>query len=86
MFPSSAIRDRYLRSLCSRTALKDSRSICARASRSRLFPDSIIAPVDDSEASGKDIELSGKLGSFLDGESINSRSDDDKTLVLAVRR
>lgn len=50
------------------------------------FFDSIIAPVDGSEASGKDIELSGKLGSFLAGESITSRSDDDKTLVLAVRR
>ena len=52
----------------------------------RAQPSRIVAPIDDSEVSGKDIELSGMLGSFLGGDSINSRSDDDKTLILAVRR
>lgn len=50
------------------------------------FFDRIIAPVAESESVGKDIDLSGKLDAFLDSESITSRSDDDKTLVLAVRR
>jgi Protein phosphatase 2C len=50
------------------------------------FFDSVIAPVVGSALIGKDSELSGKLDSFLDSDGVNSRSDDDKTLVLAVRR
>jgi hypothetical protein len=50
------------------------------------FFDSVMAPVVDSALIGKDGELSGKLHSFLDSDGVNSRSDDDKTLVLAVRR
>jgi hypothetical protein len=50
------------------------------------FFDSVIAPVVSSALLGKDGELSGKLDSFLGSDGVNSRSDDDKTLVLAVRR
>jgi len=50
------------------------------------FFDSIIAPVVSSVSIGKDNDLSGKLNSFLGSDGVNSRSDDDKTLVLAVRR
>jgi hypothetical protein len=50
------------------------------------FFDSIIAPVVSSALMGKDLELSSKLNSFLGSDTVNSRSDDDKTLVLAVRR
>ena len=50
------------------------------------FFESIIAPVAGSASTGKDVELSSKLDSFLGCDGVNSRSDDDKTLVLAVRR
>lgn len=50
------------------------------------FFDNVIAPVASSSSIGKDLELSYKLESFLDSDSVTSRSDDDKTLVLAVRR
>jgi Protein phosphatase 2C len=50
------------------------------------FFDSVIAPVASSSSIGKDVELSSKLNAFLDSDGINSRSDDDKTLILAVRR
>jgi hypothetical protein len=50
------------------------------------FFDRVIAPVAGSSSMGKDLELSNMLETFLDSDSINSRSDDDKTLVLAVRR
>ncbi len=50
------------------------------------FFDSIITPVASSASIGKNVELSAKLETFLDSSSVNSRSDDDKTLVLAVRR
>lgn len=50
------------------------------------FFDSIIAPVFGSDSAGKDSDLSSKLNEFLGSDGVNSRSDDDKTLVLAVRR
>ncbi len=50
------------------------------------FFESVIAPVAGSTSLGKDVELSNKLDTFLGCDGINSRSDDDKTLVLAVRR
>lgn len=55
----------------------------------RPFPpffESMIRPVEDSTIEGRDRGLSAKLAAFLSGESINSRTDDDKTLVLAVRK
>lgn len=50
------------------------------------FFDSVIAPVVGSAFTGKDTDLSSKLDSFLGSDGVNSRSDDDKTLILAVRR
>ncbi len=50
------------------------------------FFDNIISPVAGSSIQGKDVDLSEKLNSFLGGDAVNSRSDDDKTLVLAVKR
>lgn len=50
------------------------------------FFERMISPVVNSVARGKDRDLSLKLRAYLDGEQINNRTDDDKTLVLAVRR
>jgi hypothetical protein len=50
------------------------------------FFDSMIAPVARSRAKAKDRELSRQLLKFLDGDAVNSRTEDDKTLILAVRR
>ena len=52
---------------------------------SRFF-DSMIAPVEKSEHQGKDGLLSKGLAAYLQSDQVNSRTDDDKTLVLAVRR
>jgi hypothetical protein len=35
---------------------------------------------------GRDRHLSERLKSYLGGASVTARTDDDKTLVLAVRR
>ena len=50
------------------------------------FFSGIIAPVDRSEVKGHDAVLSRSLHAFLDGDGVNARTDDDKTLVLAVRK
>jgi hypothetical protein len=50
------------------------------------FFDSMITPVASSASTGKDRELSRKLLSFLDSDQVNNRTEDDKTLILAVRR
>ena len=42
----------------------------------------MIRPVDDSNGTGRLLELSGKLEAFLAGPSVCERTDDDKTLVL----
>jgi hypothetical protein len=49
------------------------------------FFERMIAPVALSDARGRDHELSQKLRAFLDSDHVNNRTDDDKTLVLAVR-
>ncbi len=46
----------------------------------------IIAPLDGTPEAGLDLDLSGKLKAYLDTAPINDRTDDDKTLVLAVLR
>ena len=46
----------------------------------------IVAPLDDALHVGFDFELSGMLRTYLDTPAINDRTDDDKTLVLAVLR
>jgi hypothetical protein len=50
------------------------------------FFERMIAPVVSSDARGRDRQLSAKLRAYLDSEPVNNRTDDDKTLVLAVRR
>lgn len=50
------------------------------------FFNSMITPVAASPATGKDHALSRQLLRFLDGEEVKRRTDDDKTLILAVRR
>lgn len=51
------------------------------------FFDSVIRPLDLSESGlGKDRTLSAQLKAYLSGSTINARTDDDKTLVLAARR
>lgn len=50
------------------------------------FFERMIAPVASSDARGRDSQLSAKLRAYLDSEPVNNRTDDDKTLVLAVRR
>lgn len=46
----------------------------------------IILPLDAAVAKGRDFGLSAQLLSYLSSPAINERTDDDKTLVLAVRR
>ncbi|UAJ10630.1 PP2C family serine/threonine-protein phosphatase [Polymorphobacter megasporae] len=46
----------------------------------------IVGPVDRSAIAGNDTALSAALGRYLDSSAVNERTDDDKTLVLAVRK
>jgi hypothetical protein len=48
------------------------------------FFDSMFRAVGASKAKGCDLDLSRKLAGFLDSPAINSRTDDDKSLILAV--
>lgn len=48
------------------------------------FFSSMFAPDMDAEPCGCDIRLSRKLAHFLDSDSVVSRTDDDKTLILAA--
>ncbi|MBS0524032.1 MAG: protein phosphatase 2C domain-containing protein [Proteobacteria bacterium] len=50
------------------------------------FFDSIFPPVRKSLVSGVDAELSQALEKYLSSPTINDRTDDDKTLMLASRR
>jgi hypothetical protein len=50
------------------------------------FFDSMIAPVEQSERQCKDPALSQQLLAYLKSDRVSSRTDDDKTLILAVRR
>lgn len=43
-------------------------------------------PLDASLVFGKDISLSKSLASFLASDRINERTDDDKTLIIAVTK
>jgi hypothetical protein len=52
---------------------------------SRFF-DRVITPVERSEIAGRNAALSVDLKSFLNGNEINDRTDDDKSLVLASLR
>lgn len=46
----------------------------------------MILPLEQSVASGPDRRLSRQLAGYLDGEAVNQRTDDDKTLILALLR
>ena len=50
------------------------------------FFDSMFPPVRRSQAAGVDAELSQALDRYLSSPTINDRTDDDKTLILASRR
>jgi hypothetical protein len=48
------------------------------------FFDNMFRAVGASKAKGCDLDLSRKLAAFLDSPQINARTDDDKSLILAV--
>lgn len=48
------------------------------------FFDAIAKPVQDSLESGRNTKICSMLKSYLASENINSRTDDDKTLVIAA--
>ena len=50
------------------------------------FFNAVMNPVIASEIRGRDIGLSEKLMAFLNSDSVNARTDDDKTLILAVKK
>jgi hypothetical protein len=51
---------------------------------SQKFFDKISAPVSASTSKGRDGNLSQSLKSYLSSSAVNSRTDDDKSLVVAV--
>jgi hypothetical protein len=53
---------------------------------SQQFFDSITSPVIASESRGRDAQLSQQLKDYLGSKKINARTDDDKSLVIAVRK
>ena len=64
--------------------------LAARAPHGPFF-DRMTAPLDrlaadGAGAPGLDRRLSRELGRYLDGERVCARSDDDKTMAVAVRR
>jgi hypothetical protein len=50
------------------------------------FFDAMFQPILRSEAAGKSSALTASLTRYLNGSAVNERTDDDKTLILAVRR
>lgn len=46
----------------------------------------IFSPLLASGVNGRDTGLSSGLAKYLDSEAVNSRTDDDKSLILAVRK
>ena len=58
----------------------------AQAKPHAKFFDGITAPVTASETISRDRKLSEQLGRYLDSDAVNARTDDDKTLIIAVRR
>ena len=62
--------------------------VLQKASRTAHAPffDSMFPPVRKSQASGVDAELSHALDKYLSSPTITTRTDDDKTLILASRR
>ena len=50
------------------------------------FFNGIVKAIDDSSVTGCDLILSQKLVRYLDSPAINERTDDDKSLIIAVLR
>jgi hypothetical protein len=50
------------------------------------FLDVIARPLSNAAPGGRDSTLSRSLGEFLESERINSRTDDDKSLIVASQR
>ena len=50
------------------------------------FFDSVIRPILATPGVGRDPMLSAQLRAYLSSETVNARTDDDKTLILAARR
>lgn len=49
------------------------------------FFDGITRPLSAGGGPGRLAAVSDRLGAFLDGDAVNSRTDDDKTLIIARR-
>lgn len=56
----------------------------ARKEPFAAFLDSVSRPVREEAIPGRDAKLCAGLDSFLQSDRVNSRTDDDKTLVIAV--
>jgi serine/threonine protein phosphatase PrpC len=52
----------------------------------RPFFDGLLRPLTNSKMVGRDSTLSQQLAKYLDSSPINARTDDDKALILAVRK
>jgi len=52
----------------------------------RPFFDGLLRPLSASKMIGRDSTLSQQLAKYLDSSPINARTDDDKALILAVRK
>jgi hypothetical protein len=50
------------------------------------FFNGIVSPVAASTARGRDSALCAALARYLDGPAVNARTDDDKTVVVAIHR
>ena len=50
------------------------------------FFNGMFSPLEKSAAYGRQISLSDSLVAYLSSASVNARTDDDKTLVLALRK
>jgi hypothetical protein len=50
----------------------------------RGFFQGLLTAVDADDTIGRAHQLSAQLGNFLDSDGVNARTDDDKTLILAV--
>lgn len=48
------------------------------------FANTMVRPIAELALPGRSKNLSEKLGSFLDSEKVNHRTDDDKTLIAAA--
>lgn len=52
----------------------------------RAFFDGLLRPLSASKMIGRDSTLSQQLAKYLDSSPINARTDDDKAIILAVRK